>query len=310
MSRTLLTKYVRDTARLLTISTGIASAFLLTSTATPIRADDKAPIQANKPTYADSYALGVKALSEGDYLQSRAEMERAAGLATNSKETVDAQVGVLRALIKLKEFDKAQLLLDKLQDTPVELVSDTTLQGYQAMILGGQGRTAEATSVLKKMLESSPQKPPGLKFTPDGKLAPMTVADLPQLLYSPIVGDITGKTPAQVQAALEEVAKDPNAPKSKREQAKIYVGDFLLNQGNSAQARDYYLDADVSSTSAWAKFSRFSKIADTYAAEQNWSKAMEFYDQALAVPGITPTPYEAALTKSKRDYASLHAGQK
>ena len=264
--------------------------------------DAKAPAQVAGKPYDGAADKGREFLVKRDYTKALESWKSAVAAATTPKETAIAQVGVVQSLIGTKDFAEAEILIQKLQATPEELISKTTLQALGISALQGQGRYAEAKAATDRMLEASPENFPNVKFTPDGKVSPLTQADIPQLLYGGLLGDISGKTPAQVQAALEELAKNEKAPAYKREQAKVYVGDFLLNQNKPAQARESYLSANVSSLGLGLEFSRLSKIADTYLVEKNWQQALKYYDTALGLPNLTP--FEANSIKAKRAYVA------
>lgn len=252
-------------------------------------------VGADAQTYAQSYESGDLSLIARDYKSARSQWEQAVKLAATPREAANAQVNLVQALIGLKEYEQADALIRELQGLPKDVLSKTVSLRLESQLLAAQGKIREAAALTKRMFESSPESFPGVKFNPNGTVATLTMTDIPRLLYSHLIGDVDGKTPAEMQAALEVVAKDANAPKENREQARVYVGDLLLQQKKPVEARALYLDAYLGfSTSAGfvgdvRQASLLTKIGDTYALEKNLSEALKAYDRALEVPDIAPS---------------------
>lgn len=292
MKQLLPIKNIKLFAWSLTVAAGVATISLVTPTLHAIEADAS--------TYAQAYKAGYEAESQRHFDQARIQWEQAIKLASTPKEKANAQIGLAGTLLGLKQYGQAEALIKELQHTPVEVISKTTVLQLLAQLYAAQGKTKEATQATKEMFESAPKSFPGIKFNPDGTLAPLTLADAQQFIYGSLIGDVTGKTPGQIQAALENLAKNSKAPDDKRQQAKILVGNFLMTQGKPAEARAFYLDTNLgfAGNSPILQIDLLTRIGDTYAAQRNWREAVKAYDRALAVD-VSPT-YKSR-TQQKRD---------
>lgn len=255
-------------------------------------------------TYEQALRAGQVALSSSNFEEARGDWKEAISLAANPKDKAQAQVGLARTLLNLKELPAVESLLQDLQQAPADALSKTTILGLQSQLLNAQGQTMEAAQVTKQMLETAPQQFPGIKFNPDGTLATLSTVSLSQLLYGPLIGDVTGKTSAQIQTALETLAKNPDAPNFKRQQARIYVGDILFRQGKPSEARSFYSDADLSFAASVPvlQIGLLDKIGATYIVQKEWTQAVQIYNRALAVPGISEKDEHAM--RLKRDAAA------